>query len=278
MINNYDFYKTKHDTEYPEVDGPLSLSSYVAALDASYSRYREKVAKSKKQEVNGRLNGKETADLKASVKITDFDYTVFHSPYGKQVQKGHARLLWNDFMSNPHSEAFASIPDASNLLSIPYAKSLTDKAMEKTFIAYSKSLHATQVEPTMRCAKRCGNMYTASLYGGLASLISTKNSSELMGKRISMFAYGSGAASTFFAIRVKGDTTEMQEKMDLLARLKAMQVVPCQEFVDALMLREKNHNAAPYAPQGSIDSMWPGAYYLESIDSKYRRKYAVVPN
>lgn len=139
-------------------------------------------------------------------------------------------------MSNPHSEAFASIPDASSLISQPYAKSLTDKALEKTFINYSKALHTSQVEPTMRCAKRCGNMYTASLYGGLASLISTKDSSELQGKRISMFAYGSGAAATFFAIRVKGDTTEMREKMDLLARLKAMEVVPCQEFVDALMV------------------------------------------
>lgn len=142
-------------------------------------------------------------------------------------------------MSNPHSEAFASIPDVSSLIAQPYAKSLTDKTLEKTFINYSKALHASQVDPTMRCAKRCGNMYTASLYGGLASLISTKDSSELQGKRISMFAYGSGAAASFFAIRVKGDTTEMREKMDLLARLDAMDVVPCQEFVDALMVRNK---------------------------------------
>ncbi|KAG8994597.1 ATP-dependent 5'-3' DNA helicase hcs1 [Tulasnella sp. JGI-2019a] len=277
MVHNYDFYKPKLDSEYPEVDGPLSVSSYVAALDASYSRYREKVGKSKKQEVNGLPDGKDTADLKTSVKICDFDYTVFHSPYGKQVQKGHARLLWNDFMANPHSEIFKTLPDASSYLDIPYAKSLTDKGMEKAFITFDKPLYARQVDPTMRCAKRCGNMYTASLYGGLASLISAKSSNELMGKRISMFAYGSGAAASFFAIRVKGDTSEMREKMDLLARLDAMKVVPCQEFVDALMLREKNHNAAPYAPAGAVENMWPGAYYLESIDSKYRRKYAVVP-
>jgi hydroxymethylglutaryl-CoA synthase len=41
-------------------------------------------------------------------------------------------------------------------------------------------------------------------------------------------------------------------------------------------LREANHNAAPYKPSGSIENIWPGTYYLESIDEKYRRKYAIA--
>ena len=39
-------------------------------------------------------------------------------------------------------------------------------------------------------------------------------------------------------------------------------------------LREKNHNAGSYVPEGSLENIWPGGFYLESIDSKYRRKYA----
>jgi len=120
-------------------------------------------------------------------------------------------------------------------------------------------------------------MYTASLYGGLASLIANVEPEVLQGKRVSMFAYGSGCASSFFALRVKGDTTEIREKMDLLNRLASMKVVPCTEYVDALKLREKNHNAGSYIPEGSIDNLWPGSYYLESIDSRYRRKYAIAP-
>lgn len=42
-------------------------------------------------------------------------------------------------------------------------------------------------------------------------------------------------------------------------------------------LREQNHNAGSYTPAGSIDNLWPGSYYLESIDDRYRRKYAIVP-
>ena len=44
MANVYDFYKPKLDSEYPEVDGPLSVTSYITALDGSYKAYREKIA------------------------------------------------------------------------------------------------------------------------------------------------------------------------------------------------------------------------------------------
>ena len=97
-----------------------------------------------------------------------------------------------------------------------------------------KADYAERVTPSMRCSSRCGNMYTASLYGGLSSLLSTVEPQQLKGKRISMFAFGSGCASSFFTLRVKGDTSELREKLDLLNRLESMKVVPCQEFVDAL--------------------------------------------
>ncbi len=45
MANTYDFYKPVLDSEYPEVDGPLTLTTYLTALDASYARFREKTAK-----------------------------------------------------------------------------------------------------------------------------------------------------------------------------------------------------------------------------------------
>ena len=54
-----------------------------------------------------------------------------------------------------------------------HATSLTDKAVEKTFAGVAGPAFKARVTPTMRCAKRCGNMYTASLYGGLASLIAS---------------------------------------------------------------------------------------------------------
>ena len=259
MANTYDFYKPRLDSEYPEVDGPLSISTYIRALDGSYQAYRSKVAK---KGVNFSLDS--------------VDYPVFHSPYGKMVQKGHGRFLYNDFVTNPQHPKFANVP-ADDILKVDYKNSLTDKVIEKTFIGTGKPEYAKRVEPSMRCSKRCGNMYTASLYGGLASLLSSVEPELLKGKSISMFAYGSGCASSFYTISVKGDVTEIKEKMDLVNRLASMKVVPCQEYVDSMSLREKNHNAGQYSPSGSLDNIWPGAYYLEEIDARYRRKYARKP-
>ena len=101
-------------------------------------------------------------------------------------------------------------------------------------MAVAKEQFDGVVEKGMRCARRCGNMYTASLYGGLASLLASVEPADIKGKRISMFAFGSGLASSFFTIKVRGDTTEIRQKMDLIHRLESMQVVPCQQYVDAL--------------------------------------------
>ncbi|KAA1473821.1 hydroxymethylglutaryl-CoA synthase [Dentipellis sp. KUC8613] len=279
MANVYDFYKPNLESEYPVVDGPLSVSTYITAIDGAYSAFRSKVASAHKALSKGAdappaaANGK-PADPKAIFSLQDVDFPVYHSPYGKQVQKGHARVLFNDYLAAPHRPEFASVP--AEYRDLPYGATLADKGVEKTFMALSKADYAARVAPSMRCAARCGNMYTASLYGGLASVLASVAPAALAGKRISMYAYGSGCASSFFTLRVKGDTGHIREKMDLLARLEQMAVVPVEEFVQGLKLREENHSAAPYTPQGSPENIWPGAYYLESIDSMHRRKYAVA--
>lgn len=232
MTNTYDFYKPRLDSEYPEVDGPVSVTTYISALDAAYARYREKTARAKKLQVNGSaVNG---ASHGSKFSLDDIDYAVFHSPYGKQVQKAFGRLLYNDFVASPDSPRFANIPSPETILAMPYKATITDKNLEKTFIAASKPLYDRMVAPTMRCSKRLGNMYTASLYGCLASVLSVVEPSELEGKRLSMFGFGSGCAASFFTLRVKGDTTEIREKLNLVERLSSMKVVPCQEYVDAL--------------------------------------------
>lgn len=93
MANTYDFYKPNLSSEYPEVDGPLTITTYLKALDQSYQRYIEKTAKAKKL-ANGHANGNSVANGTSSPGgMQSFDYSLLHSPYGKLVQKSHARLV-----------------------------------------------------------------------------------------------------------------------------------------------------------------------------------------
>jgi hydroxymethylglutaryl-CoA synthase len=225
MANTYDFYKPQLDSEYPQVDGPLSITTYLSALDASYARYREKWARA-------RRGNPKSQDPKSSTSMEDFDYPVFHSPYCKLVQKGHARLLYNDFVSNPDAPKFSVFP--RSFLSLSASQSMLTKSVETTSVSIASLAFKQNVLPGLSCAKRCGNMYTASLYGGLASVIANVEPKDLVGKRISMFAYGSGCASSFYAVTVKGDTSEIRTKMNLLKRLNSMKVVSCKEYVAAL--------------------------------------------
>jgi hydroxymethylglutaryl-CoA synthase len=229
MANTYDFYKPNLSSEYPEVDGPVSVVTYIAALDAAYGTFRNKVAKAAK-----RANLNSGAEKVAPFSIDDVDYSIFHSPYGKQAVKGFGRLFWNDFVTNPASSHFATIPNPESFLELNHLQSLTDKNVEKTFIAASKPEFQKKVDPSMACSRRLGNMYTASLYGCLASLLSKVAPADILGKRVSLFAFGSGCAASFFTLRVKGDTSEIRDKLDLLNRLASMKVVHPQEFVDAL--------------------------------------------
>lgn len=40
-------------------------------------------------------------------------------------------------------------------------------------------------------------------------------------------------------------------------------------------LREKAHLKKSYTPQGTIDSIAPGTYYLTEVDDMFRRKYEI---
>ena len=44
MKHAYDFYKPDLQSEYPVVDGKLSIQCYLGALDKCYERYRRKIA------------------------------------------------------------------------------------------------------------------------------------------------------------------------------------------------------------------------------------------
>ncbi|KDN45876.1 hydroxy methylglutaryl-CoA synthase [Tilletiaria anomala UBC 951] len=274
MVNTWDFYKPNLSSEYPEVDGPETLQTYLGCLDKAYDAYRAKAAKAKLAAA-GLTNGHATAAPTSQVKVDDFDYTIFHSPYSKLVQKGYGRLHYNDYLSDPENEKFASIPPTFK--DLDRKSTITNKEVEKAFGAYAKASLDAKLEPSMDTVRRCGNMYTASLYGGLLSLLNNIPSAQLQGKRILLYSFGSGSAASFFSLAVRGDVAHIAQKSALQQRLTSMQVVPCEQYVECLKTREATHNAVNYDPQGSLDNLWPGSFYLDKVDHMYRRTYKRTP-
>ena len=74
MEHAYDFYKPDVTSEYPVVDGKLSIDCYLRAIDHCQQQLKEKSGKT----------------------IKDFDFFCFHTPFSKMVQKSFVRMCNNE--------------------------------------------------------------------------------------------------------------------------------------------------------------------------------------
>ena len=88
MEHVYDFYKPNLSSEYPIVDGKLSIQCFLRSLDSCYAGFREK------------YKNKYETDFS----LDTGDYYLFHSPFTKLVQKSVSRLMFNDLLSDPEPD------------------------------------------------------------------------------------------------------------------------------------------------------------------------------
>lgn len=76
-----------------------------------------------------------------------------------------------------------------------------------------------------------------------------------------------------FSFIVAGPTDEMAAALDIRRRLDSRRVVPAEEFDETMRLREETHQLKDYVPKSDVSRMFPGTYYLEGVDAKFRRTY-----
>ncbi|KAJ5625129.1 Hydroxymethylglutaryl-CoA synthase [Penicillium lagena] len=264
MQHTYDFYKADFKSEYPLVDGHYSSRCYLQALDACYRRYKGKTAG---------LDGDSRHAAASSTE--DFDYFVFHAPNCKLVAKAYARLLYNDFIADPENSAFGPKAIPSTFRDLSDEPSLADKSLEKLLIELNKERFTLRVQPSLTVPTMCGNMYTATVWAGLISLLSNTPSGELLDKRVGVFSFGSGLASTMFSLRVVGDVQAIKQNIDLHTRLADRVRVSPEVYDEMCQLRETAYQQKDYTPVGDTDTLVPGTYYLVQVDEWFRRKYAV---
>jgi hydroxymethylglutaryl-CoA synthase len=294
MTNIYDFYKPDPASEYPTVDGKLSLQAYITAVDKCYQAYRAKYLK--------RYPDKEGVSM-----LDEFDGVLMHSPYCKLVRKAFARLLFNEFNILAKSSSdervrsmerykgfFEQVPE--EYLSGSYEqwmKPIEKTSLEKVAIQMSEQLYQEKTADSLFLSNQVGNMYTASLYSCLVAYLTGKPVEELVNKPILFFSYGSGMAASMFSARVTKDTQAIRKLLvgiqDVRAKLNERLKVTPEEFTAHLEHRKKTFSlpnrsptGQPIEASGSADVgqvtvetyLYPGTYYLTSVDGMFRRKYS----
>ncbi|XP_052861394.1 hydroxymethylglutaryl-CoA synthase 1 [Anopheles cruzii] len=270
MKHAYDFYKPDLSSEYPVVDGKLSIQCYLSALDACYQLYRKKFAERHPEP------GAEP------VTLDTFDALIFHSPYCKLVQKSLARIGLNDFVLATPDQRAARFPGLGQQFdSVRLENTYFDRDVEKAFMTQYADVFAAKTQRSLHLASQVGNMYTPSVYSCLVSLLIGSEVDELLGKRIGVFSYGSGLASSMYSLSVtndRGRLVEFKRHLNYVQPLldRRVKVAPA-EFTRLMEVREKNNHAAPYEPTGSVDVLFPGTYFLKAVDSMHRRTYERVP-
>lgn len=255
MEHAWDFYKpVAAHSEYPTVDGKLSIGCYLRALDTCYERYASKFKL---------LTGSE-------FDMSKFDLACFHTPFNKLVNKSFGRYLLGDVKRNPAKYAPALAQHASAI-----APAIYDNEIVNAFTKATEKQFAKVVGPSTLASRRIGNMYTASVYGNLLTLLNLP-SDELQAKRILVFSYGSGLAASLFSLRVVGSTDAIRRATQIQARLDARTKKSPAQFLEKMAQREAVHHAVEgtYTPSDSLDDLAPGTYYLTGIDAMHRRSYA----
>lgn len=268
MDHVYDFFKPNLASEYPTVDGRLSIQCFLKSLDNCYQLYCKKAKKLSNIEV-------ESND---SVGIKTLNAMLFHSPYCKLVQKSLARLVFNDFVNTPKENVTDFYPGLEKFIGVKLEETYFNRDVEKGFMEFSKEIFKQKTQPSLFIANQVGNMYTPSLYAGLVSYIINTPISEHPGKRIGLFSYGSGLASTMYSLKVRNEG--LQNLVTNLSHIKPLlnnrRVIPPQDFSTMMEIHEANSHKSSYEPIDSIESLFPGTYYLKEIDA-YRRTYERIP-
>lgn len=120
---------------------------------------------------------------------------------------------------------------------------------------------ATQVEPSLSLCARVGNVYTGSLYLGLAGLLSAQ-ASTLANQRIGLFSYGSGCTSEFFSGVVS------PRAADRIAAARLADVLAARERISIAEYERLMALAAP------LDALPPRGGFRFSGVVEHRRTYA----
>ena len=250
----YDFFKPDMASEFPTVDGKLSMKIYMEALSRCFQGLKIKYEREGKK-----------------VGLVDFDFFCFHCPFAKQVEKGFLRIMYDEIINGGYVKDDKDF-DYFIKEKPSFNERITQKNLKDLLI---KDELPNKLYKGLLLNREIGNIYTGSLYLSLISTVLNNDGQSLKGKRVFMYSYGSGAAASVFGLKFNDNfTKEKLLDIDYLNhQMNHRTKIGINKFEALNKRRELLYNKKGFINELESDYLWDKSYYLQSVDDKGRRVY-----
>lgn len=216
--NEYDFYRP-FGKETPLVNGGYSNLLYLIQVRKAFDAYKEKALKT------GLIT------LGEGEAITDrIDFFSVHLPYRRMGEKALAYLLRHEWRHLPRwrhvvKEVGMNEPQPKDprgtiesiLADTDFMKA--DEQFRRAFMqtSFYNETYEKKMASSLEASTVIGNLYTASMYMGLRSLLEFehKKGTDLDHKRVGFGSYGSGSSAMVFSGIIQPTYKEVVSGMDL---------------------------------------------------------------
>ncbi len=238
------------------VNGKYSNLCYLAAMDGAFCSFKK------------RALGRGTIRLEDGECISDhLDHIIFHIPYPRMAEYAAASILRREWRDLPRwrgiEEEMGPEPRAEDF-SGQKAYLSAEGDYRRRFSKLAKFLEAygTKVRPSTLISSVVGNIYTGSIYLGLASLL--EQGLLTPGMRIGLGSYGSGCSAAFFSGLVQPGVESMT-RGEILEKLGERVEIG---LADYQLLHEGERGESVISPSGE--------FALIEIDGDGYRHYDFV--
>ena len=176
----------------------------------------------------------------------DLDYVVYHMPLESLVRKAHEILLVES------GAASAGNGDGG-------------RSFDR------------MVAPSLRYCEETGNIFSGTLYAGLAALIDS-DPAPLPGSRVGMYSYGSGSCAEFFAGTLGAEARSVVGARRIGQHLAARRGLSVPDYERIVLEREAKALCPDFTPErdtpaGHFEQAYSGSglLVLETVKDYYRR-------
>jgi len=243
------------------VNGKHSNNCYLSAVDGAFASFKRRAQKSGMLILNN-LNVSQGESI-----LDRFSYILFHIPYPRMTEYAALSLFRQEWKDLPRwKDVTAEIgPEPSQeMFSSPEDYGKADAAYNKKF-SKSKAFKETfksKVGPTTSLSRQVGNIYTGSMYLGLASL--AEQGLLHAGDKACFCSYGSGCSALVFSGTIQEGFKSLKPG-NIQKKLDARKELSLKDYED---LHEGRKSGSILPPSGE--------FALIGIDSQGYRLYDYV--